>query len=119
MNVEQFRDCCLAKLLATEEFPFDKSTLVFKVAGKIFGLTSLDGDDFRINLKCDPEKSLELRAQHSSIIPGFHMNKKHWNTIIVDDRMNQKLLLSLIDHSYNLVVKSLPNKIKAELEKKS
>ena len=119
MNVEQFRDYCLAKLLVTEEFPFDKSTLVFKVAGKIFALTGLDEDDFRMNLKCDPEKSLELRAQHSSIIPGFHMNKKHWNTVIVDGTMHQKLLLSLIDHSYDLVFKSLPNKIKAELEKKS
>lgn len=119
MNVEQFRYYCLAKLLVIEEFPFDKTTLVFKVSRKIFALTDLDRDDFRINLKCDPEKSLELRAQYTSITPGFHMNKKHWNTVIVDGTIPPKLLLSMIDHSYDLVIKSLPNKIITQLEKKS
>ena len=117
MNVEQFRDYCLSKHLVTEDFPFDKTTLVFKVAGKIFALTGLNADDFRINLKCNPERAVELREENPAIIPGYHMNKQHWNTVIVDGSFPQKLLLELIDHSYELIVKSLPKAIRDELEK--
>jgi predicted DNA-binding protein (MmcQ/YjbR family) len=116
MNVEQFREYCLSKLLVTEEFPFDSATLVFKVAGKMFALTGLDADEFKINLKCDPERAIKLRDEHPSIIPGFHMNKKHWNTVIIDGSFSQKLLLELIDHSYELVIQSLTRKIRQELE---
>ncbi|MBL4653235.1 MAG: MmcQ/YjbR family DNA-binding protein [Flavobacteriales bacterium] len=117
MNVEQFRDYCLSKHFVTEDLPFNKTTLVFKVLGKMFALTGLDADDFRINLKCDPERAVILREEHPSIMPGYHMNKQHWNTVIVDGSFSQKLLLELIDHSYELVLKSLPKSVRKELAK--
>ncbi len=116
MNVEDFRYYCLAKKGVTEEFPFDKSTLVFKVMGKLFALTGLDKVPFSVNLKCDPEYSLELREQHPEIIPGFHMNKKHWNTVNFSSSLSTNMLQQLIDHSYDLVVKGLTKKLKSELE---
>ncbi len=106
MNIEEFREYCLNKKGVSEEFPFDEDTLVFKVMGKMFALTGLDGD-FRINLKCDQEKAIELREKYSYIIPGYHMNKNHWNTIIVKECDNITLLKQLIDHSYELVVSGL------------
>lgn len=115
MHVEEFREYCLSKPFVTEEFPFDKVTLVFKVDGKMFALTGLDAVDFKINLKCDPEKSITLRETYSVIAPGWHMNKKHWNTVLVDGSLPQKMLLELIDHSYNLVFDSLTKKRKVEL----
>ncbi len=114
LNKESFREYCLRKKSVTESFPFDEVTLVFKVAGKIFALTSLETTDFRVNLKCDPERALELREEYTSIIPGWHMSKIHWNTVIVDGSINQELFKELVDHSYDLVVKSLTKKARME-----
>ncbi|WP_430812342.1 MULTISPECIES: MmcQ/YjbR family DNA-binding protein [unclassified Carboxylicivirga] len=113
MNIEEFRDYCISKPVVTECFPFDEVTLVFKVAGKIFALTSLD-KDFAINLKCDPERAITLRETYPAIQPGYHMNKTHWNTINVDGSIDEDLLKELIDHSYNLIVNSLTKKARAE-----
>ncbi len=107
MNIEEFRDFCLVKKAVTESFPFDKTTLVFKVAGKMFALTDLN-PPFCINLKCEPERAIELREAYTNIIPGYHMNKIHWNTIEVDDSFSDDFLKDLINHSYELVVESLP-----------
>jgi predicted DNA-binding protein (MmcQ/YjbR family) len=107
MNIEEFCEYCLSKKGVSECFPFDDVTLVFKVAGKMFALTGLD-EGFRINLKCDPEKAIELREQHPGVLPGYHMNKQHWNTIIVDGSVSDEKLIEWIDHSYELIVASLP-----------
>lgn len=114
MNIERLRDYCLSKPAVNEDFPFDETTLVFKVAGKIFALTDLEGD-LSINLKCDPERAISLREQYPAILPGYHMNKKHWNTILIDGSVEISLLLELIDHSYALVVLSLPLKVRSQL----
>ena len=99
-----------------ETFPFDEKTLVWKVMGKMFALSNITEEILRINLKCDPEKAIELREEHTEIIPGWHMNKKHWNTVIIGEGgLEQSLILSLIDHSYELVVKSLTKAKKEEL----
>jgi predicted DNA-binding protein (MmcQ/YjbR family) len=108
MDMETIRKYCLEKKFVTESFPFGESTLVFKVSGKIFLLMSMDSRPLQFNLKCDPEKAEELREEHSSIVPGYHMNKKHWNTIILNGFLGAKLIRSMIDDSYALVVKSLP-----------
>lgn len=115
MNVEEFRLYCLSKAHVTEEFPFDETTLVFKVAGKMFALTGLDDPEFKVNLKCDPERSVELRERYESIRPGWHMNKHHWNTVHVDGSFSDQLFLELVDHSYDLIVKSLPKKVRDQL----
>ncbi|GEM55144.1 MmcQ-like protein [Flavobacterium branchiophilum] len=118
MNIQDLYDFCEAKKGVTQHFPFDQDTLVFKVGGKIFCLTSLDSWEKAtpsINLKCDPEKAMELRANHQGIKPGYHMNKKHWNTVMVNQEVSNQLLITLIDHSYQLVFDSLPQKIKKEL----
>lgn len=107
MNIEELREYCISKKGVTEEFPFDEVTLVFKVGDKMFALTNLDGEP-SVNLKCDPEKSIELRETHSSIIPGYHMNKVHWNTLFIDGTLSDKLIKELIDLSYKLVFESLP-----------
>jgi len=104
MNIETLRDYCLSLDSVTESFPFDEETLVFKVSGKIFALTSLEGD-LTINLKCDPALALELRERYPAVRPGYHMNKKHWNTIYVDGSVPDREILSWIDNSYNLVRK--------------
>jgi predicted DNA-binding protein (MmcQ/YjbR family) len=106
MNIEEFREYCLAKKGVTECFPFDENTLVFKVMGKMFALTDLV-DAFSLNLKCDPEKALELRERYSCVTPGYHMNKKMWNTVMMDDSISDTLLKQWIDHSYEEVVKKL------------
>ncbi len=114
MNPECLRAYCLSLPAVTEEFPFDEQTLVFKVKGKIFALT--DVDSFAsINLKCDPERAAELREQHDSILPGYHMNKKHWNTVLLNGTLGEKLVKELILHSYQLVVAGLPRKVREEL----
>lgn len=114
MNIEEFRDYCIAKPGVTEEFPFGPDTLVFKVMGKVFALT--DVEEFNgINLKCDPEKAVELREKYEAVQPGYHMNKKHWNTVSVHSNVPDKLLREWIDHSYELVVKSLPKKDREQL----
>ena len=109
MNIEEYHDYCLSKPGVTVEFPFDQRTLVFKVVGKMFALTDVD-EFISINLKCDPEKSIELREMYSGIIEGFHMSKKHWNTVLTDGSIDDPLLIELIDHSYELVVAGLPKK---------
>ena len=114
MNVEQFRTYCLTKGHVTEEFPFDEATLVFKVCGKMFALTGLDNPEFKVNLKCDPDRALELRESYDSINEGYHMSKVHWNTLTIDGSFSDKLLCELIDHSYELVIKGLPKKIREE-----
>ncbi|HSZ33273.1 MAG TPA: MmcQ/YjbR family DNA-binding protein [Puia sp.] len=108
MDLETIRKYCLDKKSTTESFPFGESTLVFKVCGKIFLLMSLDSQPLQFNVKCDPEKAEELRESYSSVIPAFHMNKKHWNTIIMNGQVNSKLIREMIDDSYSLVVRSLP-----------
>ena len=114
MNIEQIREYCIKKKGVTEEFPFDEETLVFKVAGKIFLLASLESIPLQINLKCDPEKAIELREEFESVQPGYHMNKKQWNTIILDGTVPAKKILEWIDDSYNLVVSGLK---KSDLKK--
>ncbi len=116
MNIEAFRDYCLAKKGVTEAFPFDESTLVFKVMGKMFALTGLDRIPFSVNLKCDPERAIELREYHPEIAPGYHMSKTHWNTINFSGSLTADMIYELIDHSYDLVVSGLPKKAKQELE---
>ena len=107
MNVEEIREYCLSKPEVTESFPFDEDTLVFKAKGKMFLLLSLTDDPVRINVKCDPELAIELRAEYTFVLPGYHMNKKHWNTIIMDGAMGKTLLLQQIDASYSLVVATI------------
>lgn len=102
MNIEILREYCISKKDVTESFPFGDDTLVFKVKGKIFMLANLDGD-LSINLKCDPELALELRERYPSVQPGYHMNKKHWNTIYLDGSVPDREVFSWIDHSYELV----------------
>jgi predicted DNA-binding protein (MmcQ/YjbR family) len=113
MDIESFRIYCLSKPETTEGFPFDESTLVFKVAGKMFALTGLDSAEFKVNLKCDPDWAEELREEHEEIQPGYHMSKKHWNTVDFEGGLSIQMLKKLIDHSYLLVVKGLK---KAERE---
>ena len=115
MNIEQFRDFCLEKPFVTEEFPFGPEDLVFKVAGKIFAITNLDNPRFSVNLKCNPDYSIELRELHPEVSPGYHMNKKHWNTVQFDGSLSNTFLCELINHSYNLVIKSLPKFKQKEL----
>jgi predicted DNA-binding protein (MmcQ/YjbR family) len=105
MNIEEFRNYCLSKPGAEETFPFGENTLVYKAHGKIFAITGLDEDHFHVNLKCDPDYALELRDEYPQIIPGFHMNKKHWNTVAFEDGLPEHLLYKLIDLSYTLVTK--------------
>lgn len=114
MNIEDFRDYCLSKTGTSEHFPFDNRTLVFKVGGKMFALT--DVDEFNsVNLKCDPERSIELRETYAGVKPGYHMSKIHWNTVSVYEDVPVSLIFDLIDHSYTLILASLPKKIKNEL----
>ena len=110
MDIETLRTYCLAKEQSEEGFPFGESTLVFKVRGKIFLLAGLDNPTLQFNVKCDPEKAIERRERFSSILPGYHMNKKWWNTVVVDGSIPGKLLKEMIDDSYRLVVAGLPKK---------
>jgi predicted DNA-binding protein (MmcQ/YjbR family) len=103
MNIEILREYCISKKNITESFPFGDDTLVFKTEGRIFALINLEGD-LSINLKCNPARAIELRERYSSVIPGYHMNKKHWNTIYIDGSVPDKEIFSWIDHSYDLVL---------------
>lgn len=116
MNIEDYRTYCLSKKGVTEGFPFDNKALVFKVMGKIFALTDIDNFE-SVNLKCNPEKAIELRASYASIKPGYHMNKKHWNTVSCNQDVADTLFYELINHSYELVCQSLTKKQQIELEK--
>jgi len=115
MNIETLREYCLFKNAVTEDFPFGESTLVFRVKNKIFLLVALDADPLQFNAKCDPEKAVELREEYDAIRPGYHMNKKHWNTVIIDGSIPTRLLKEMIDDSYDLIIQSLPKKSKEEL----
>ena len=115
MNIEEFRDYCMSKPFVTEGVPFGPDVLVLKVHGKMFalaGMTDFDG----MNLKCDPERALELRATYNGIEPGYHMSKKHWNTVKVGMDVPRDLMFELLDHSYDLVFSSLPKKIREQIE---
>jgi predicted DNA-binding protein (MmcQ/YjbR family) len=107
MNVEEFRDYCLSKKESREDTPFGPETLVFKVKNKAFALTGINAFPPTANLKCDPERAIQLRDMYKSVIPGYHMNKKHWNTITLESELDDRLIKELIDHSYELVVKGL------------
>jgi predicted DNA-binding protein (MmcQ/YjbR family) len=115
MNIETLREYCLSKKAVTEDFPFGETTLVFRVEGKIFLLVALDASPLQFNAKCDPEKAIELREAYDAIQPGYHMNKKHWNTVIIDGSVSTSLLKEMINDSYNLVVQSLPKKTRDAL----
>ncbi|GAA4797102.1 MmcQ/YjbR family DNA-binding protein [Olivibacter ginsenosidimutans] len=116
MNIEELRTYCLTKTGTEEDMPFGPDTLVFKVGGKIFLLTGLDRQPLSFNVKCDPERAIELRERHPhSVLPGYHMNKKHWNTVILNGELGKKQVEEMIDHSYTLVFNSLPQKIKEGL----
>ncbi|GEP51572.1 hypothetical protein FNO01nite_22440 [Flavobacterium noncentrifugens] len=118
MNIQQYFEYCLSKNAVTEHFPFDEDTLVFKVCGKMFALSSLSAWESgkpSVNLKCDPEYAEKLRAQYDDIKPGFHMSKVHWNTIAINSDVSDAMLKKLIDHSYDLVFKSLTKKIQDEI----
>ena len=117
MNIEEFRYYCLSKKGVTESFPFDESTLVFKVMNKMFALSGLEHQPAKANLKCDPERSAILREEYYGLItPGFHMSKLHWNTIELEMDIPNELILELIDHSYDLVVLGLTKKLKKEFD---
>ena len=118
MNIESYFEYCLRKKGVTEHFPFDEDTLVFKVGGKMFALASLqewEKGNPSVNLKCDPERAEELRAEYDDIQPGYHMSKVHWNTVKVNRELSDKFLKELIDHSYDLVFNSLTKKIQGEV----
>lgn len=117
MNIETFRNYCLEKRGVTEELPFGPDNLVFKLMGKMFALAGLDEVPLRVNLKCDPEKAINLREEYPDLVlPGYHMNKTHWNTVVLDGFLPNSLIFGLIDHSYNLVLQGLPKKLKKDLE---
>lgn len=120
MHIEQLRDFCIAKKGVTEHFPFDNVTLVFKVMGKMFALSGLDNwekGEEKINVKCNPDWAEELRGEYEGIKPGWHMNKRLWNTVTINSSdVSDDLVRELINHSYDLVVKGLTKKLQAELE---
>jgi len=119
MQIDQLRDFCIQKKGVTEDFPFDEVTLVFKVKNKMFALVGLkkwEEGNASVNLKCDPDKAQELREEYESINAGWHMNKKHWNTVTLNNDVSDALAFDLITHSYNLVVKGLPKKVREELK---
>ncbi|MDG1296830.1 MAG: MmcQ/YjbR family DNA-binding protein [Saprospiraceae bacterium] len=118
MDIEFFRAYCLNKVGTTEEFPFDDKTLVFKVMDKVYALCRLESDPMQVNLKCDPDRAEDLRDSYTSVIPGYHMNKKHWNTLVMDGDIPFGLFKELIDHSYELVCNKLSKKTKLILVKK-
>ena len=117
MNIETFREYCLSKPVATEGTPFGPDNIVFKVEGKMFALAALDEVPPAVNLKCDPDLALELRDRYEQVTPGYHMNKKHWNTVVLDGVIPEREIKKMIDHSYDLVVRSLPRAKRKKLAK--
>lgn len=115
MNIEEIRDYCISKKAVEETMPFGPDTIVFKVLGKAFLLMGFENNPVSFNVKCDPEKAIQLREQYNCVKPGYHMNKKHWNTITVDYSVSDKLLMQWIDHSYELVVSGLSKKLKEKI----
>ena len=121
MDIQGFYEYCLSKQGVTEHFPFDEDTLVFKVGGKVFALSSLSNWEKgvpAVNLKCDPERAVALREHYEAVQPGFHMSKVHWNTVAINGDVPQAVLKELIDHSYGLVFASLTKKLQAEIKEK-
>jgi len=116
MNAETLRTYCLQQKGVEESQPFGPENLVYKVGGKVFLLVALDAVPLQFNVKCDPDAALEWRDQYACVLPGYHMNKKHWNTVLVDGTASDKLLLQWVADSYNLVYQSLPKKVKAALD---
>ena len=116
MNIETFTEYCFSKKGVSESFPFGGDTLVFKVVGKMFALTGLETIPAAANLKCDPERAITLRESYEDVQPGYHMNKAHWNTVQLEGSLEDSLIKKLIDHSYDLVVQSLPKKDKLLLD---
>jgi len=116
MDLETFREYCLKKPHAAEATPFGEDVLVFKVGGKMFALMSLDEIPATVNLKCDPDRALELRDRYEQVRPGYHMNKKHWNTVEIDSGLPETELRKMVDHSYELVVQSLPRTVRTRLK---
>lgn len=116
MNIEELHDYCLSLKGATEDFPFDEVTLVFKVQGKMFALIPLDEPEPQITLKCDPERVISLREEYEAIVPARYFNKKYWNTVKIEPSISTTLLRELINHSYELVVAGLPRKLREELD---
>ncbi len=108
MNIEELRDYCMSMKAVEETLPFGPETLVFKVIGKAFLLTGFDSNPVQFNVKCDPEKAIELRDRYNCVLPGYHMNKKHWNTIVADGSVSNKQLKEWITDSYNLVISGMP-----------
>lgn len=119
MHIEELRDYCLSKPYVSEELPFGPDTLVFKLAGKVFALIGLNQiDSLCFNVKCDPEKALTLRASYpETVLPGYHMNKKHWNTVYCNQALADEALFALLDHSYDLVFQGLPKTLRESLLK--
>lgn len=115
MNIEELREFCLSFPGVSEDFPFDQSTIVFKVMGKLFLLTDIDQNE-SINVKCDPEKAIELREQYPSVLPGYHMSKKHWNTVMIQGEIPDPLLKQWIRDSYDQVVAGLTKKQRIALQ---
>ncbi len=116
MNIEALRTYCLSKPGTGESMPFGEETLVFKVMDKLFALTGIDSESVRVNLKCDPERAVLLREEYpEEVLPGYHMNKQHWNTVICDSDLSDRLIRELIDHSYELVAAKLTKKMRDEL----
>jgi predicted DNA-binding protein (MmcQ/YjbR family) len=108
MNPIELRDLCLSFAGAEETFPFGPETSVFKVAGKMFALSALGADSLRVSLKCEPPLAEALRAAHEAVIPGYHLNKRHWNTVIIDGSLPEQMLADMVEDSYDLVVSALP-----------
>lgn len=115
ITLDEIRHHCLKKEKVTEDLPFDESTLAFRIGGKIFLLTDIDAEILSINLKCDPQKAIELRDNYPEIRPGYHMNKRHWNTVLCEGDLPRTMILELIDHSHELVLASLPRKLRQEI----
>jgi predicted DNA-binding protein (MmcQ/YjbR family) len=115
MSIDEIRAHCLSKKLVTEDLPFGEDTLVFRVADKIFLLTGLNAETVSINVKCDPERAINLRESHADVKPGYHMNKKHWNKVDCEGALSKAVIKELIDHSYDLVVADLPSSIRKDL----
>ena len=116
MDIESLREYCLSKQAVEETLPFGPDTLVYKVGGKVFLICPMESETFRFNVKCDPEKAIELRERYDCVQPGYHMNKKHWNTIIVDGTVSTSMLKEWINDSYDLIVASLPAKMRDQVK---
>src|SRR5438552_13048124 len=119
MNSDELRDHCLSFAGAEETFPFGPATSVFKVAGKMFALSQLDADSLRVSLKCEPQLAEGLRAAHAAVIPGYHLNKRHWNTVILDGSLPDDAIRDMIEDSYDLVVSNLPTAGRRALDSRS